>query len=95
MRTDGLTGLTRLVAAVLAVVWLTVGAVSARSTIEPSALDAHEGRAAMIEQLRRDVDPRMVERMNEPAWREMCRPGVLAEMEAHQRATDRMLGRAP
>jgi hypothetical protein len=49
----------------------------------------------MIEQMRRHVDPRMVERMNEPAWREIRRPGMLAEMEGHQRAIDRMLGRTP
>jgi hypothetical protein len=92
MRTDRQTGLTLVTAALLAV-WLSAAAVNARPTIEPLAPDAHAGHTAMIEQMRRDVDPGMVERMNEPAWREMRRPGMLAEMEAHQRTIDRMLGR--
>jgi hypothetical protein len=95
MRSDGLTGLTAVAVAALLAVWLTAAAVTARATNEPLAPDAHEGHATMIEQMRRGVDPQMVERMNEPAWRERRRPGMLAEMEAHQRATDRMLGRTP
>jgi hypothetical protein len=95
MRTDALTGLTLVAVAALLAVWLSAAAVTARPMTEPPAPDTHEDHATMIEQMRRDIDPRMVERMNEPAWREMRRPGMLAEMEAHQRATDRMLGRAP
>lgn len=95
MRTDGTTLLAVTATALLFAVWLSAAAVSVRATVEPLAPDAHDSHASMIERMRQDVDPRMVEQMNEPEWREMRRPEMLTEMEAHQRATDRMLGRTP
>jgi hypothetical protein len=82
-------------AVALFVIWSAAATVGARSTVAPAAPGVHESHTAMVEQMRRDIDPLMVERMNEPQWRQMRQPGMLAEMEAYQRASDRMLGRAP
>jgi hypothetical protein len=97
MEPDGSAGRTALAVAAIAlfVVWSSAATVGARSTVEPPTPGVHESHTAMVERMRRDVDPLMVERMNEPEWRQMRQPGMLAEMEAHQRASDRMLGRGP
>jgi hypothetical protein len=93
MRTDGLTGLTVVAFSLLAAVWLSSAFGAARSTVEAPVEDVHAQHVSMVEQMRREVSPGMVQEMNEPQWREMRRPGMIAQMEAHQRQADRLRGR--
>jgi hypothetical protein len=93
MRTGGLTGLTVVAFSLLAAVWLSIAFGSARPTVEASVEDVHAQHVSMVEQMRREVSPRMVQEMNEPRWREMRQPGMIAQMEAHLRQADRLRGR--
>jgi hypothetical protein len=94
MRTGGLTGLTVVAFALLAAVWMSVAIGASRPAVEaPPSADVHAQHASMVEQMRREVTPQMVEEMNAPQWREMRQPGMIAQMEAHQRESDRLLGR--
>jgi len=94
MRNGGLTGLTAVAFGLLAAVWISVAIGASRPTVEASPPeDVHAEHASMVEQMRREVTPQMVEEMNAPRWREMREPGMIAQMEDHQRETDRRLGR--
>jgi hypothetical protein len=93
MRTDGLTGLTVVAFSLLAAVWLSVAFGAVRPTVEAPVEDVHAQHVSMVEQMRREVSPRMVQEMNEPKWREMRQPGMIAQMEAHLRQADRLRGR--
>lgn len=93
MRTGGLTGLTAVAFGLLAAVWISVAIGASRPAVEAPVEDVHAQHVSMIEQMRREVTPQMVQEMNEPQWREMRQPRMIAQMEDHQREADRLLGR--
>lgn len=89
-----MTGVTAAAFGLLAAVWISAAIGASRPTVEaPLPDDVHTQHTSMIERMRREVTPQMVEEMNAPQWREMRQPGMIAQMEAHQRESDRLLGR--
>jgi uncharacterized protein YbaA (DUF1428 family) len=74
--------------------------VSATATQQPSADLSHHPysaeHTAMMQRMRVDASPAMVERMRtDPMWQMMRDPRSIQLMEQEQAAIDRMLGRSP
>ena len=86
------------VVAAAALIATVIGGFAAADRPEPDPVPLIDMRAehtSMMEQMRQASTPQMVERMNDPTWRRMREPAHVAEMEAHLRDSDRMLGRSP
>jgi hypothetical protein len=93
----------RWLAGIAAVMLLGAGALavaSATATQQPSAGVSHHlysaEHTAMMQRMRLDASPAMVEQMRaDPMWQMMRNPRSIRLMEQEQAGLDRMLGRNP